>query len=138
MSRNSFIVVHAEYDSDERGRMAAFLDGKGFTVHQCATGADALSLCQTLQPGVLLIDVDSPELDGLETARRVRGNSDLAHVVMVALSRESDEYASARAWDAGFNEFLSKPISLSLVLQVIRRTQEMAAIRLLRPEPPDF
>lgn len=134
MSRNAFIVVHAEHDAEERGRMAAFLDGKGFTVHQCANGAEALALCETLQPGVLLIDVDTPELDGHATARRVRGNSDLVHVVMVALSHQSDEYASARAWEAGFNEFLSKPISLSLVLQVIRRTQEMAAIRLLRSD----
>ena len=52
---------------------------------------------------------------------------------MMMNSTNSDEYASARAWEAGFNEFLSKPVSLSLVLQVIRRTQEMAAVNLRFP-----
>ena len=133
MTRNSFIVVHADQDPAARGQLASFLDGKGFTVHQCSNGVEALALCESLQPGILLMDLDMPELDGFETARRVRANAGLAHIVMVALSANSDEYASARAWEAGFNEFLSKPVSMSLVLQVIRRTQEMAAIKLREP-----
>lgn len=130
MNRNSFVVVHADQDSAERARLASFLDGKGFTVHQCANGAEALALCEALHPGVLLMDLDLPLLDGFETARRVRATAGLAHMVLVAISSHTDEYSSSRAWEAGFNEFLSKPVSASLVLQVIRRTQEMAAVNL--------
>ena len=133
MSRNSFVVVHADQDPTDRARLASFLDGKGFTVHQCSNGMEALALCESLQPGVLLMDLDMPLLDGFETARRVRANAALAHMVLVAISSHTDEFSSSRAWEAGFNEFLSKPVSASLVLQVIRRTQEMTAVKLKHP-----
>jgi len=62
-----------------------------------------------------------------------RGNIYDRNGVLVAISSHTDEFSSSRAWEAGFNEFLSKPVSASLVLQVIRRTQEMTAVNLKHP-----
>jgi CheY-like chemotaxis protein len=132
MTRNAFVVVFADNDAQWRASLSKSLDGKGFTVHECSNGAEAFELCRSVRPGVLLLDLDQPLADGYDTARRVRADPDLAGVILIALTRSTDELSSARAWEAGFNEFLSKPADISMVLQVIRRTQEMKAI-----SPPD-
>ena len=111
-----------------RARLASFLDGKGFTVHQCSNGVEALELCESLQPGVLLMD-STCRCWMVETARRVQAAG--SRTWCSSRSAATAQNSRARV-EAGFNEFL-KTVSASLVLQVIRRTQEMAAVNLKHP-----
>jgi len=89
----------------------------GMPVIVARTGPDALTLAQTENPGLVLMDINLPRLDGLEVIRRLRateGFADLPIAVITALSGDSD-----RLRDSGANHFLSKPIDLDKLDQLL-------------------
>jgi CheY-like chemotaxis protein len=128
MHLNDYVVVVADDDPDIRISYAMLFKAKGYVVHTCGDGMQALTLCRQFRPAVVLLELDMPVLDGWETARRIRADPDLALVRVVAISAHSDECSSARAWDAGFHEFLPKPVPPSMLLAMVRRTREMQGI----------
>jgi CheY-like chemotaxis protein len=129
MRLNDNVLVLADDDTDMCLSFAALFEAKGYTVHCCGDGLRALELCKEFRPAVVLLDLDMPELDGYEVARRLRADPDLADLRIVAVTGRSDERASARAWEAGFHDFLGKPAPVSMLLAMIRPTREVAAIR---------
>ncbi len=132
MRPNDNVIVIADDDIEMCESFAAMLQARGYTVHTCNDGLTALALCKEVRPGVALIDLEMPGLDGFEVARRVRADVELADTRLVAVTGRSDAQASALAWDAGFHDFLGKPAPVSMLLAMIRRTREMQAIKSAR------
>ena len=128
MRLNDNVIVIADDDTQMCVSIAAMFEAKGYTVHSCGDGMRALALCKEFRPGVALLDLEMPELDGYETARRLRDDPELADLRIVAISGRSDERTSARAWEAGFHDFLGKPAPVSMLLAMIRPTREIKAI----------
>ena len=82
----------------------------------------------SLDLGLVLLDVDMPELDGVETCRRLRAShGDEVTIVMLTGSEDAD--VERRAMAAGADRFLTKPFSPIELLQLV---DELGA-----PEPPD-
>jgi CheY-like chemotaxis protein len=128
MRLNDNVIVIADDDTEMCTVLAATFEAKGYTVHACGDGLRALSLCREVRPAVVLLDLDMPKLDGYEVARRLRADVDLADLRIVAVTGQSDAQTSARAWEAGFHDFLGKPAPISMLLAMIRPTREMQAI----------
>jgi DNA-binding response OmpR family regulator len=129
MRPNDNIIVIADDDVEICDSFAAMFEARGYTVHTCNDGLTAVALCKEVRPGVALIDLDMPGIDGYEVARRLRADVDLADTRLVAVTGRSDAQASALAWDAGFHDFLGKPAPVSMLLAMVRRTREMTAIK---------
>lgn len=129
MRTNDNVIVIADDDLEVCEALAATFESRGYTVRICNDGLAAVALCKELRPGVALIDLEMPGIDGYEVARRLRADPELADTRLVAVTGRSDEQASAIAWDAGFHDFLGKPAPVSMLLAMIRRTQEMQAIK---------
>jgi DNA-binding response OmpR family regulator len=123
------IIVIADDDVEICDSFAAMFEARGYTVHTCNDGLTAVALCKEVRPGVALIDLDMPGIDGYEVARRLRADVDLADTRLVAVTGRTDAQASALAWDAGFHDFLSKPAPVSMLLAMVRPTREMQAIK---------
>ena len=134
MRTNDNVIVIADDDVEVCESLAATFQSRGYTVHTCNDGLTAVALCKDVRPGVALIDLEMPGIDGYEVARRLRAELDLA-TRLVAVTGRSDAQASALAWDAGFHDFLGKPAPVSMLLAMIRRTQEMQAIKSVRDAP---
>ena len=128
MRLNDNVIVLADDDTETCRAFSVLFEAKGYTVHCCGDGVRALALCKEFRPAVVLLDLDMPELDGYEVARRIRADPDLADLRIVAVSGRSDEQASARAWEAGFHDFLGKPAPVSMLLAMIRPTREIKAV----------
>jgi two-component system, sensor histidine kinase len=135
MRSNDNVIVIADDDAAICEAFKTMFAARGYTVHTCNDGLAAVALCKDVRPGVALIDLEMPGIDGYEVARRLRADVDLADTRLVAVTGRSDEQASARAWDAGFHDFLGKPAPVSMLLAMIRRTQEMQAIKTARDAP---
>jgi DNA-binding response OmpR family regulator len=131
MRANDNVIVIADDDPEMCDSLAATFASRGYTVHTCNDGLAAVALCKEVRPGVALIDLEMPGIDGYEVARRLRADIDLG-TRLVAVTGRSDAQASALAWDAGFHDFLGKPAPVSMLLAMIRRTQEMQAIKSAR------
>jgi DNA-binding NarL/FixJ family response regulator len=77
-----------------RRRARALLEADGFAVvGEAATGAEAIALCADLHPQLVLLDVQLPDLDGFEVARRLHAANGGAAIVLTS-SRDRCDYGS--------------------------------------------
>jgi len=113
-------IVYAEDEPLIRETVAALLVGQGIDVHEARDGGEAILLCRAFQPDVVLLDLGMPEMDGFETARRLRELSVGKPPRIVALTAHGDGEHRKLAERAGFDEFLSKPISVNTILRALQ------------------
>jgi two-component system KDP operon response regulator KdpE len=102
------------------------LEARGFTVHAAANGLEALALFNTQPLDLIILDVMMPNMDGLETARRIRQSSLVPIVILTALGEEKDKVA---ALDLGADDYLTKPFGVEELLARVR-----AVLRRAKPQ----
>ena len=113
-------VVYADDDELVRAAVTDLLVAQGLDVHACGDGDEALALCRQMQPDAVLLDLNMPEMNGLQVARALRAHAGQRPMRLVAMTgRRSDELRK-KAFDAGFDEFLAKPASLAAILDALR------------------
>jgi CheY-like chemotaxis protein len=99
-------------DKDVADSFAMLLETLGAEVRAVYSGAEALSLVPVFQPRFVFLDLNMPDMDGYEAARRLRAAPEGKGVALVALSGWGTEEDRRRAFEAGFNKHAIKPISL--------------------------
>jgi len=104
------MVVVAEDSRDTRQMLRRALELKGYRVLEAKDGKEALELTKTYQPNLMLVDLNMPELDGLETIKYVRSAQD--EVPIVAMTAFHVYGMKEAALEAGCNEYLIKPFDL--------------------------
>lgn len=92
------------------------------------TGYEALELFEREQPDVVLMDVDIPEMDGLEATRRLKARWTSARVLVLSAARQPE--VVTRAIDAGAIAFVSKISAVEELIELVRRA---AADEIVRP-----
>jgi pilus assembly protein CpaE len=104
-------------------------------VGAASSGAQALQLAAELQPGVVLMDINMPDMDGIATTERLSAEAPDAAVVMMSVQGEADYLR--RSMLAGAREFLVKPFSsdelTASIRQVYAREREKASRRAATP-----
>jgi len=97
---------------------------EGFDVREAADGLKALDAVAAQEPDLIVLDVTMPELDGLETCRRLRTTS---NVPVLFLSSRAEEIDRILGLELGGDDYLTKPFSprelVSRVRAILRRTQ---------------
>jgi two-component system KDP operon response regulator KdpE len=93
------------------------LDTSEFSVHEAENGHSALAAAAVLKPGIILLDLGLPDMDGVEVIRRIREWSQMPIIVLSVREREEDK---VRALDAGADDYLTKPFGVAELLARIR------------------
>ena len=114
-------VLIAEDDAASRELLAELLETWGYTVEQAMDGQEALCLVRTNPPDVLLMDVQMPTLGGPAVAGQLRADSRFSSLPIIALTAFAMRGDRERLLDAGFNEYLTKPLNTALLRDVIAR-----------------
>jgi two-component system cell cycle response regulator DivK len=114
---NAILVV--DDNADSRAMLVEYLEDKGFTVHAAPTGETALALADTFRPRVILMDLSMPNLDGLETTRRLRANPSTRDATIVMLTARAFIGDRNAAHRAGCDFFVPKPYDLPTVATLI-------------------
>jgi CheY-like chemotaxis protein len=86
------------------------LQDMGYRVVTATNGADALSVAKLARPDLILMDIAMPQQDGLAATRRIREETELQSVPVIALTAFDTDGFRQAAFDAGFNGYLTKPI----------------------------
>lgn len=89
----------------------ALLFREGHELIYAASGQEAINALQDLQPDVILMDVMMPDMDGLETCRRIKANETWRNIPVIMVTALSSKEDLARSLDAGADDFLSKPVN---------------------------
>lgn len=98
-------------DSDDiRQLICMNLRCKGYRVLEAANGVEALELAARSHPGLILMDLSMPVMDGYEATRRIKALPGFYEVPVVAISAFCDPFNNQRALEAGCVECVSKPI----------------------------
>ncbi len=102
----------------------------GYRCLQAANGVDGIAAAIEQEPGVVLLDLGLPDLDGAEVTRRIRERSNVPIIIVSARGQEETKVA---ALDDGANDYVTKPVAARELLARIRvalrsaRTREPAA-----------
>jgi two-component system CheB/CheR fusion protein len=102
-------VVVAEDQADAREMLRLLLEAQGHVVFEAPDGPSALALIEQCRPDVAIVDIGLPLMDGYDIARRLRGQPELAHVRLLALTGYGTAEDVAQAYAAGFDEHVTKP-----------------------------
>jgi CheY-like chemotaxis protein len=112
--RNRILVVD---DSDDAAwALASLLQSCGHEVHVAHTGRRAIELAERLQPAVIFLDLAMPDMDGFETALRIRRRRWGREIVLCALTAFDTPEFRERSDEVGINQYLAKPAEWNQLL----------------------
>jgi signal transduction histidine kinase/ligand-binding sensor domain-containing protein/CheY-like chemotaxis protein len=114
-------VLLVEDDPVNRLVAAAMLEAMGLAVDQAENGAEAIRRVSESKYALILMDVQMPDVDGLEATRIIRGLPGCAGVPIIGLTALSFDDDRQRCLDAGMNDHLGKPVVPELLFATIRR-----------------
>ena len=90
--------------------LALVLRGRGYDVRVAYEGWEAVWAAEEFRPRVVLLDLAMPQLHGYDVARLLRNQAGLQGALLVAVTGHADEQSRRRAAEAGFNDYLAKPV----------------------------
>jgi len=98
-----------------------FLEAAGYNVEVARSGYDGMVLAEKTRPGLILMGVQMPGMDGLETTRRIRANPVISNIPIIALTALAMPGDRERCLAAGMDEYISKPINLNSFTRTIHK-----------------
>ena len=104
------------------------LDESGFTVLVANNGEAALQRAAEAQPHIILLDAIMPVMDGFETCRRLKANLATRHIPVVFMTGLTEAEHVVTAFDAGGNDYVTKPLRTSEVLARIAAHMQTARL----------
>jgi DNA-binding response OmpR family regulator len=115
--RASVRVLVVEDAAEFLAVIASMLREEGFSVEQATDGEAAVEIARTIEPEVVVLDLNLPKLDGIEVCRRIRTFSD-AYIIM--LTAKDDEVDKLIGLSVGADDYMTKPFSPRELLARIR------------------
>ncbi|MGD9600390.1 MAG: response regulator [Gammaproteobacteria bacterium] len=104
-------VLVTDDDRTVRTVLARMLHADGYRVLEAEQGEKCLHLCSERQVDAFLIDLNLPGMDGTELCRRIRANDRYRVTPIICITVVDEELAATRAFEAGADDFITKPIS---------------------------
>jgi two-component system cell cycle response regulator DivK len=96
----------------------------GHATVEAATGLDGVRLALEAPPDLILMDIQLPEISGLEVTKWLKEDDDLSHIPVVAVTAFAMKGDEERIREGGCEAYISKPISVSHFLDTITRLLE--------------
>jgi diguanylate cyclase (GGDEF)-like protein len=112
-----------------RAALKSLLERMGHTVVEADDGKEALEMYRQNRPGLVLIDVVMPVMDGYEAAQHMRETSAEEWVPIIFLSSKEADQDLNRAIEAGGDDYLVKPVSFVVLNAKIRALQRLESMR---------
>jgi sigma-B regulation protein RsbU (phosphoserine phosphatase) len=122
-------VLVVDDSAAQRRVLAAMLGAWGYTVSEAETGAQALQLCQSEMPDLVLSDWMMPGMDGIAFCKAFRGLDAPGYGYFILLTSRNGSQDIAAGLDAGADDFLSKPVEASELRARLNAGQRILAMQ---------
>ena len=110
-SRLAKILV-VEDDQDNREMVVKALNFHGYQVIEAVDGEEVIEKARAENPDLILLDIYLPKMDGYEATRRLKGDRDLRHIPIIALTAHAMKGNREEALAAGCDGYIPKPIDV--------------------------
>jgi two-component system, cell cycle response regulator DivK len=97
------------------------LEAHGYKTLQTRNGIDAIALARKHRPDLIVMDIQLPEVSGLDVTKWLKEDDSLRHIPIVAVTAFAMKGDEERIREGGCEAYVSKPISVSRFLETIRR-----------------
>ena len=110
----TFNILYVEDNPDNMRLVKRALGAKGYTVHEACNGLEGIQIADQINPDVILLDINLPDIDGYEVARRLRRseNTDLHYTPIIAITANALKGDAEKALAAGCDIYMAKPINV--------------------------
>ena len=121
-------ILIVEDEANIASFVKLYLEKAGFAVERAATGADGVARTRESQPALIVLDLNLPDIDGLEVCRRIRATS---QVPILMLTARDDDIDKIVGLEVGADDYVTKPFNprelVARIKTILRRATTPAA-----------
>jgi len=110
----TYNILCVEDNEDNMTLVQRALEGRGYRLLKAMRGMDGIAIAESEHVDLILLDINLPDIDGHEVARRLRssGKSELTRIPIIAITANALKGDAQKALDAGCDVYMSKPINI--------------------------
>ncbi|MBE9522166.1 MAG: response regulator [Proteobacteria bacterium] len=105
-------ILVVEDNQDNREMVVKVLKFNGYQVVEAVDGEEAIEKARTEHPDLILLDIFLPKMDGYEATRRLKGDTSLRNIPIIALTAHAMKGSMEEALAAGCDGYIPKPIDV--------------------------
>lgn len=107
-------ILYVEDNHDNMMLVKRALEARGYRLLEAINGLKGVEMAEREDVDLILLDINLPDIDGYEVARRLRSSSKvaLAHIPIIAITANALKGDAEKALDAGCDVYMSKPINI--------------------------
>ena len=119
MDISSIKILVVDDDPDIVEILKYNLKNSGYSVKSAGNGVEAIKKAKKFIPDIILMDVMMPEMSGIEACEEIKNIDQLSQAIIIFLSARSEDYTQISAYDAGADDYISKPVKPKILLKKI-------------------
>lgn len=110
----AYNILYIEDNADNLRLVRRALEARNYTVHEAVNGLMGLDQAEAIKPDVILLDINLPDIDGYEVAKRLRNSpvTDLRYTPIIAITANALKGDAEKALSAGCDVYMAKPINV--------------------------
>lgn len=125
-------ILLVDDDPDVLQFLSYTIQNEGYRVFTASNGREAVEKTLELSPSLILMDLMMPEMDGIEACIAIRSNQAISQPIISLLTSRNEDYSQIAGFDAGADDYISKPIRPRLLLSklssLLRRPSAQEAV----------
>ena len=126
-NKSDFKILAIDDDKDILLLLKYNLESEGYYVETASSGKKGISIAQKINPDLMLVDIMMPEMDGIQTCIKLREIDKLKSSYILFLTARTEEYSEVAAFDAGADDYITKPIKPRALLSRINSFYKRAS-----------
>lgn len=121
MTSKTFTILNVEDLANNRDLVRRILHSQGYEVIDAVNGLEGISKAIEIEPDLILMDINLPDIDGFSAVAKIRSEDKLTHTPIIALTARNVSDDQERAKAIGCDGYLSKPIGVKDLLDEVER-----------------
>ena len=113
-------ILYIEDNHENRLLVRRILEAEGYSIIEATDGPTGLEAAVQMEPDLILLDINLPEIDGYDLARRFRNTPGLQHVPILAITANVMKGDRERTLNSGCDGYIQKPIDVDRLPQQVR------------------
>jgi two-component system, cell cycle response regulator DivK len=121
-------ILYIEDNPQNMRLVRKMLQVGGYTMLEAPDGMSGVELAEREKPSLILMDINLPDIDGMEATRRLKANPQLQRIPIIALTANAMHGDRERFENAGCDGYLAKPVTKNELLNIIAYFLERCAV----------